>query len=118
MRMISLTSPSGTATIAVQRVEPFSQLRIQAVLDAAGDGDLLEVQWFSDADGLWQLGTPGAPGTTGVIDLAVLDGRLIGTIGGTMSSGEATRPFSATLDLSPEYWTFPPERFCPGGGGG
>ena len=41
--------------------------------------------------------------------------RLVGTISATLFAGEDTIALTADLDLTPAYWTFPPERFCGGG---
>jgi hypothetical protein len=89
------------------------QLRIDAVVDA-GDASLAFAQWYSEGR-IGQLGTPEAPGTNGEFDLeSASGGRLIGTLSATLYAGEDTIQFSAEVDVIPEYWTFPPERFCTG----
>lgn len=93
------------------------QLRIDAVV-VDDKASLAFVQWYAEGR-IWQLGTPEAPGTTGVFDLeSAIDGRLIGTLEATLYAGEDTIQFSAEVDVTPDYWTFPPERFCTEKGGG
>ena len=90
------------------------QLRFDASIDGA-EATLLYAQWYSDGL-IWQLGTPDAPGTTGTIEVTSRTGeRLTGTISATLFAGEETLELSADFDLTPDYWVFPPERFCPGG---
>ncbi len=92
----------------------FEQLRVQLVVPENGPVDVIHVQWFSMIE-LWSLGVPGAPGTTGTSDVVVgADGRLRGDVSGTLSSGEQSIAFTATLDVVADYWRYPAERVCPG----
>jgi hypothetical protein len=89
------------------------QLRFDATI--AGDQATLQyAQWYAGGV-IWQLGTPERPGTTGVLDIARDGDRLAGTISATLFAGQDTIAFTADIDLTPAYWTFPPERFCGGG---
>lgn len=90
------------------------QLRFDAAI-ADGEATLLFAQWYAGGV-IWQLGTPDNPGTTGTIDVDTSRGdRLVGSMSGSLYAGEDTISFAAELDLTPVYWVFPPERFCPGG---
>ncbi len=89
------------------------QLRFDATI--TGDQATLQyAQWYAGGV-IWQLGTPERPGTTGVLDVARDRDRLVGTMSATLFAGQDTLAFTADIDLTPAYWTFPPERFCGGG---
>jgi hypothetical protein len=90
------------------------QLRVDATV-SDGEAVLVYLQWYSEGL-IWQLGTPEAPGTTGSIEVeSMVDGRLIGSMSASLYAGDDTTSFSAEFDLAPDYWSFPPERFCAGG---
>jgi hypothetical protein len=94
--------------------EGAEQLRFDALLSAE-EATLQFAQWYAGGV-IWQLGTPEAPGTTGVLEIESRDGdRLIGTLSASLFAGEEVMALTAEFDLTPAYWTFPPERFCPGG---
>ena len=113
---LAAASKPITASRASAASPPIVVLPTGADRDArASAASLQYAQWY--AGGLiWQVGTPDRPGTTGVLEIASRDGdRLVGALSATLFAGEDTIELTAELDLTPAYWTFPPERFCPGG---
>ncbi len=89
------------------------QLRIEATI-AGEQATLQYAQWYAGGV-IWQLGTPEQPGTTGVLDIARKGDRMVGTVGATLFADQDTIALTADIDLTPAYWTFPPERFCGSG---
>ncbi|HEU5060157.1 MAG TPA: hypothetical protein VFU21_26680, partial [Kofleriaceae bacterium] len=91
----------------------FQQVRLDAHV-SGGEGEVLHAQWYVSGTGtIWSLGTPEAPGTTGVLAIDEVDGeRLSGRASGTLYAGEQTIPFAIDFDVTPEFYTFPPERVC------
>lgn len=84
------------------------QLRIELTLPVGEDPSLLFAQWYH-ASQIWQA-------FGGTVEITSRDGdRIEGTIDAEMFLGEDTMPFTATFDVTPEYWTYPPSRVCPGG---
>ncbi len=93
--------------------EVYRRIRLDAQV-SGGEGVVLGADWYDSSVGtIWSLGTPEAPGTTGVLAIDQVEGdRLAGRASGSLYAGEETIPFAIDFDLTPEFYQYPPERVC------